>query len=110
MVMYDGTTSQNVPLSCDLVAISQDQPERREFSGLLGGGSTLHRRYGWIIDIGQVEDRIRPCNTCQKEMESNLEEEWHPAQCDECLNWLIHPSQVKYIQTFRPDNPTVSME
>lgn len=110
VVMYDQSTSQNEKLSCNLISISQDQPERREFSGLIGGGSTLHRRYGWIIDIGQVEDRIRPCSVCQKEMESNLEEEWHPAACENCINWMVHPSQVEYTQKWRPGSPTVTME
>jgi hypothetical protein len=100
-VMYNGAKKTEERVSFHILSISQDQPERREMTGLLRGNSVLHGRFGYSVNIKENIKDLRPCLFCLSQMQSLsgdvLSED---TDCSHCLNWM---SEGRHI-TFAPDN------
>ena len=73
-----------------------DQPERRSNLDLGNGNSTVHGRFGLLLDCKQVQDKIQSCPKCTKgivkEAQSflNMESLWRQKKCKSCSCWLYN--------------------
>ena len=85
--MWNGKFKYNECVSAHLICVTQDQPERRGFNALLLGGSGMHGRWGYSVDVSQLVDMLPPCAACiKKHMESILlDQEWVGRDCDDCI-------------------------
>lgn len=94
--MYNGKTRSMDQVSVHLICVTQDQPERREFAGLLLGGKKFHSRYGWSFFVAKVVKKMIPCPAClQHMMNTNNENIWIPLKCNVCYNFWQDPTQMK---------------
>jgi hypothetical protein len=105
--------SRDVVIHTQILFVVQDQPERRQASGLLGGGSNLHALFGMSCDFNKLESPFNACTQCQFKVHQYIERKnWlqNPMadRCSRCLSWNTnHLSGVAYTQTFpRPNNLT----
>jgi hypothetical protein len=57
----------DVEIYTQIMFIVQDQPERRNASGLLGGGSTLHPLFGTSCDFKRLECSFVACEDCERD-------------------------------------------
>jgi hypothetical protein len=94
--MYDGKLKANKKVSLHILAVTQDQPERRTFNALLGGNSLIHSRFGWIADFSQVKEQMASCQECQTELEEAPKDTYIARQCDNCLNWCAYTKKVQF--------------
>ena len=68
--VFNGYERDMEEVRCEVIAWTMDQPENRGCNGLLLGGSTSFARFGYALDIAQIQDKIRPCRTCFSAMAS----------------------------------------
>ena len=95
MHMFDGGTKTIEDVSVHLLAVIQDQPERRGFAGLLLGGSGFHGRWGYSADTAQLVQRVPPCRRCLEYLESPIDgKEWYRDGCTTCLCWFARPENA----------------
>lgn len=95
ILMYCGREKREVKVSLHILAVSQDQPERRESTALLRGNSTYHARFGYCVNVKQIAKQMRPCVFCMGSMKSVLGDTlWEPQACDHCLNWMANEEKV----------------
>lgn len=97
MTMWNAATRCNEKLGVHLVALVQDQPERRNFAGLLLGGSIPHPRWGWSCNIAQMVETMSPCQDCREELKIRCIQgmSFSPRECDVCCNWMAHPNKIR---------------
>jgi hypothetical protein len=92
----------NVELHTEILFVVQDQPERRQASGLLGGGSTLHPLFGTSCDFDSLQLPFVACTDCENKVHQYLEnKDWSRAPmengCSNCLGWsLPHLTKATY--------------
>lgn len=97
-VMWNGHTKKNEAVSCHLIALVQDQPERRKFNGLLAGGKGPHARFGWWVPMSQFVDNINPCDVCRDLLAKNYpgDQTWIPNRgCPDCHCWMADHESMK---------------
>jgi hypothetical protein len=103
-------TFQSVHFPCEveifteILFVVQDQPERRQASGLLGGRSILHPLFGTSCDFKSLARPFVACIDCENTLHQYLEnKDWSqpPMEngCEHCLAWslpqLVHASYSK---------------
>jgi hypothetical protein len=97
-VHFDG----DVEMHTQILFVVQDQPERRQASGLLGGGSTLHPLFGTSCDFDLLELPFAACADCENTVHQYLEKrDWSKPSmengCANCLGWsLPHLATASY--------------
>lgn len=84
--------SRNVEIHTQILFVVQDQPERRQASGLLGGGSNLHPMFGMSCDFNKLELPFNACTQCEVKVHEYIEAaNWSlvpmPNRCNHCLSW-----------------------
>lgn len=90
--LYDGSINGNTLFSFHMVAVTQDQPERREYNCLMGGNSNYHARFGWSANWGDMKPgKMKSCEICLCDMERLKGDELFnpPRECCWCNNWLL---------------------
>ena len=95
--VYDGAKQQVTKTWCKLVAVLQDQPERRSCNRLMLGNSNFHGRFGWSFDFGQTQSMMRPCENCFQKMLNSLAtgEDFAPDPCTRCTNFAFDANDEK---------------
>jgi hypothetical protein len=97
LVMYDGKTKSDVQVSAHLLCVTQDQPERRGFNGLLLGGKAFHARWGWSFNVSDVRLKMPPCATCLSELKKTKRGITVELRiCDECFNFWSSPREMNH--------------
>jgi hypothetical protein len=97
VVMYDGKTKSDVCVSAHLICVTQDQPERRGFNGLLLGGKAYHARWGWSFNISEVRVKVPPCTNCLSELKTTKRGETTELRiCNECFNFWNCPTEMNH--------------
>jgi hypothetical protein len=106
---------KNVYVHADIYCVLADQPERRCNLMIGAGNSTNHKRFGYLIDCQQVLDVIRPCVSCQSNIDIHVDKYLNErrklidfdtsnflmTECEQCTNWMLfdeHP-----LLTYHPD-------
>lgn len=105
IVMYSRTHKTLVNVHGSIFCVMNDQPERRSNLDLGNGNSTVHGRFGLLLDCKQVQDKIQSCVKCTKgiikEAKSsiNLHSEWRKKKCKSCTCWMYNMDSkwLKYI-------------
>ena len=106
IVMYSRTHNKTlVNVHGSIFCVLNDQPERRSNLDLGNGNSTVHGRFGLLLDCKQVQDKIQSCVKCTKgiikEAKSsiNLQSEWRKKKCKSCTCWMYNMDSklLKYI-------------
>jgi hypothetical protein len=98
--------ASDVRVYTQVMFIVQDQPERRQASGLLGGGSTLHPLFGTSCDFGALQLPFVACKECEASLLDYLDaKEWSHSpmegRCPQCLGWsLDRLMKVQYQASF----------
>ena len=94
--MWNAATGENQTISAHLIAVVQDQPERRKFNGLLTGGSGSHPRWGWRASVLENHEEIVSCPACRWDLvHSCLGGFKHGIErCDDCLNWMTRTDSM----------------
>jgi hypothetical protein len=93
--MYDGNNKKLKKYNCHLLCLIQDQPERRQFSGLLSRGLGCHGRWGYHLKMMEHLARLPACKTCLKRMcEWVLPGTWVPQDCNRCFCWMVVPTSI----------------
>ncbi len=101
-IFYDGQNDSPIRLNVNLIASIQDQPARREVTGIAGGNGTYTRRWGYIGDWLYNQKCIPFCNDCfdifedMSSFNDNPEViiQWLKKRCDNCTKWMYdidHP-------------------
>lgn len=85
---------KDVEIHTQVLFIVQDQPERRQASGLLGGGSTLHALFGTSCDFKKLAVPFVSCTDCEQRVHAFIRERnWLEAPlavgCTHCLGWNL---------------------
>lgn len=88
--VFNGYKDATEKVRGEVVAWTMDQPELRGCNGLLLGGSTSHARFGYAVDISQLEEKMRPCRRCLSHMISTPNEWEDRDHCNLCYNWMAH--------------------
>jgi hypothetical protein len=89
-------TSRNVFVS--ILAVLQDQPERRKRNGVLLGSSQSSCRWSYFVpNINEVYTRLPACDGC---IRNNMNPTWeynNQPDCSRCYNWDISrsPTHIK---------------
>jgi hypothetical protein len=103
--------SCDVEIHTQIMFVVQDQPERRQASGLLGGGSHLHALFGTSCDFIRLELPFEACIDCQSQVHDYIAaKDWSAPplinRCDRCLSWdLDHLTNTTYTESYpRPNN------
>jgi hypothetical protein len=65
VTMYSRGHQKQVSVYVDIYCIMNDQPEKRKNLMLAGGGSTYHKRTGFVLDYKQLRNVIRSCDRCK---------------------------------------------
>ena len=95
LIMYSGKERKDEKVSLHMIAISQDQPERRDSTCLLRGNSTYHARFGYSVNVKQISKLMRPCVFCWGAMKSvSGDDIWEPRDCEHCFNWMAKEDKV----------------
>jgi hypothetical protein len=98
-VMYSRYHHSFVYIHADVFSILNDQPERRSNLHLGNGNSTLHARFGYIMNIKQVVEAFRSCEACTESIidecnnnntYTNFNYEWRSGNCKKCTAWMFH--------------------
>jgi hypothetical protein len=63
-VMFSRSHNSMVKVHTDIFCVLNGKPERRPNLKLGNGNSILHGRFGYIIDVRQVQDSIKSCDSC----------------------------------------------
>ncbi len=93
--MYDGSSKEDIKISAHLLCITQDQPERRGFCGLLCGGLGYHARWGWSFSVSRMKQKMVPCTSCYNKMFKFLGgESPSVSSCSECFNFWDQPQTM----------------
>jgi hypothetical protein len=92
-VMYSEFHGSMVHGNAKLVAMYQDQPERRGSNSLQGGNSLQHPLFGVSCRFQDLDKPFKACSTCQEKILEYLDQsDWsHNVifECDICLGWSI---------------------
>jgi hypothetical protein len=94
LVMYSRSHKSLVYVHANLFCVMNDQPERRSNLDLANGNSTIHGRFGILLDCKQVQDSIRSCKKCTKNIINeaknlvNINSNWRKKKCKVCSCWL----------------------
>jgi hypothetical protein len=89
--IYNGSKKKKEAVSVHLLAVIQDQPERRGNNGLMLGTSTYHPRWGYCMDFYENKEKLCPCNDCFTKMTSVTgNDPWDMGMCESCNNWALH--------------------
>ena len=98
VTMWDGSTKSNRAVSVHLLAVVQDQPERRRFNRLLLGGSGTHPRFGWRCEWLHFVENMAPCHVCRGHLVSgsSFESDWERLDCPNCHNWMQNPESMSF--------------
>ncbi len=99
---YSKQKRKIITMHCSLLCSIQDQPARREYTGVGGGNGTYTARWGVSFNWNGVVKVLPSCNTCKNlildyisgyiKMDDNLMPQLQ--QCRICCNWglsLEHP-------------------
>jgi hypothetical protein len=65
-VMFSRSHNSMVKVHTDTFCVLNNQPKRRSNLKLANGNSILHGRFGYIIDVRQVQDSIKSCGSCSR--------------------------------------------
>lgn len=90
---FNGATGTIQKFATHMLCFIQDQPERRNFTGLLSGGKAFHSRWGWSFNVASCYEKLLPCDDCRKTLsETSYEEVWQPLEsCASCYNFWQNP-------------------
>ena len=102
--MYSKRHGGIVLVRARLLACLQDQPERRGENHLMGGGSDMHRRFGYSFPWHKFGDVLRPCQACRAIL---LDESipWVCPDCAECTNFALNPRHPLLVYEAPADFP-----
>lgn len=101
---YSKYLGRFVNVHADIFTVLADQPERRTMLRLSAGNSTVHTRFGTIMNCRQSVDYIRSCDTCTESINrevlhfsyghntGNVSYHWRKSTCTKCTSWLYHES------------------
>ncbi len=84
----------DVEVHTEILFVVQDQPERRQASGLLGGGSKLHPMFGTSCDFDSLAVPFAACTECESTLHECLQnKDWTKAPmefgCPHCTGWSL---------------------
>jgi hypothetical protein len=97
VVMFDGEKKSDVQVSAHLICVTQDQPERRGFNGLLLGGKAYHARWGWSFNTSDVREKMPPCANCLSELKKTKRGETAELRiCEDCFNFWSSPAEMNH--------------
>jgi hypothetical protein len=97
VVMYDGKTKSDAMVSAHLICVTQDQPERRGFNGLLLGGKAYHARWGWAFNNSEVRAKMPPCANCLSDLKTTKRGGITELRiCSECFNFWNSPPEMNH--------------
>jgi hypothetical protein len=94
LIMYSRSHQSLVNVHANIFCVMNDQPERRSNLDLGNGNSTVHGRFGMLLDCKQVQDKIRSCTKCTKKITEeaktvlNINSNWRKKKCKDCTCWL----------------------
>lgn len=91
-IMYSRAHSSLAYVHAELFCVMNDQPERRSNLKLANGNSTVHGRFGYILDFKQVKDKIRSCTICTNDILLEIKELHYTNVTDPVS---IHSYQIK---------------
>ena len=76
-----------------MIAVVQDQPERRSFNYLKLGGTGCHGRWGYSVDIFKIKSKLIPCIDCKRNLFAQTPT-FAPRNCGQCHCWFSNNSDV----------------
>ena len=105
LIMYSRSHKSLVNVHANIFCVMNDQPERRSNLDLGNGNSTVHGRFGMLLDCKQVQDKIRSCNKCTKTITAeaktvlNINSNWRKKKCKVCTCWLydLNSKLLRYV-------------
>ena len=89
-MFYNGITKSMYRIHAELILSIQDQPERRGKNHVALGVSNFTARWGYLLNINQVKEKIIPCKTCENNLFSigNISRsEQKLLSCSKCTSW-----------------------
>ncbi len=110
-----------VEVHTHIMFVVQDQPERRQASGLLGGGSRLHPLFGMSCDFLDLQLPFQACKQCDNHLDKYVAaKDWTTSpmtgSCQHCLGWSLerlttssYKSSVEYPPYLEADTPGASL-
>ena len=122
IVMYSGYYQSPVYIHAELLAVVNDQPERRSSLALSGGNSTFHSRFSYSCDYTKTKLPIVSCTDCYNNIENEFDiykihkkvnkynREWRCIKCNNCYNWLLQEPLGEIDYLFSVDNDFPSSE
>jgi hypothetical protein len=120
--MYSGYHSSPAYIHAEILAVVNDQPERRSSLALSGGNSTFHSRFSYSCDYTKTNLPINSCCDCYIHIEKEYNDyalnnkvnkynrEWRCNKCHNCYNWLLEGSHGGNDYMFSVDNDFPSSE
>jgi hypothetical protein len=113
-LFYNGVTRREERVSCHLICVVQDQPERRSLAGLMSGGKGYHGRWGWSFPVKEAWKKMVPCKECLTDLNSFTGDEfWAPRDCNKCFNFWAIPHNVfvpeSGVRIDHPEQETVTI-
>jgi len=91
---YHGGLKHNVIAYLDLLALLQDQPERRSANYIMLGGSTYTACWGVAMDISLVASCVASCASCESKLKLGVA----TSNCQNCANGDL--SRVSFLLHF----------
>lgn len=91
IIFWEVSLSKRIMVSRTREQWRTDQPERRLYTGLLGGSSNTHQRWGVIYNHFSDYSRLHPCTDCLSIVEGSMDclcsnEITHGKECCFCCD------------------------
>ena len=89
-LFYNGYSKSMYRVHAELIISIQDQPERRGKNHVALGKSNFTPRWGYLLNVNQVRDKIIPCNKCETILflSENKQNTFKELQsCKQCTSW-----------------------
>ena len=122
IALFSGYYKSPAYIHAELLAVVNDQPERRSSLAMSGGNSTFHSRFSYSCDYTKTILPIVSCLDCYNHIEKEYNEyainnkvfkynrEWRSNKCHKCYNWLLDESYGGNDYMFVVDNDFPSSE
>ena len=122
IALFSGYYKSPAYIHAELLAVVNDQPERRSSLAMSGGNSTFHSRFSYSCDYTKTILPIVSSLDCYNHIEKEYNEyainnkvfkynrEWRSNKCHKCYNWLLDESYSGNDYMFVVDNDFPSSE